>query len=97
MPLLQVVRGADLFVGGRGGFELFALVSGTPALTVFDDDGWWEQRRLWPRRLWNENPLGGFALAHTFDAAAVCRQLVAPWLRGRLASRRALTAAGAAR
>jgi hypothetical protein len=97
MPLLQLIRGADLFAGGRGGFELFALVSGTPALTVFDDDGWWEQRRLWPQRLWDENPLGGFVLARDFHAAKVHDELVAPWLSERLASRPTLAATGAAR
>jgi hypothetical protein len=97
MPLLQAIRGADLFIGGRGGFELFALVSGTPALTVFDDDGWWEQRRLWPRRLWDENPLGGFVLARDFAVADACERLVVPWLRERLTSKRSVAAIGSAR
>ena len=97
MPLLHVIRSADLFVGGRGGFELFALISGTPALTVFDEDGWWEQRRLWPQRLWDENAVGGFVLARDFDAAAVLSRLVAPWLREQLESRRTLAAVGGAR
>jgi hypothetical protein len=96
MPLLQLIRDADLFIGGRGGFELFALVAGTPALTVFDDDGWWEQRRLWPQRLWNENLLGAFVLAGDFQASAVADETVVPWLYGRLASRPALTAVAAA-
>jgi len=83
MPLLQVIRSADLFLGGRGGFEIFALASGVPALTVFDEDGWWEQRRLWPRRLWSENPLGCLVRADEFDARRVFAQHLAPWLRAR--------------
>jgi hypothetical protein len=81
MPLLQTLRTAHLFIGGRGGFELFALAAGVPAITVFDDDGWWEQRRLWPERLWSENPLGIFLEAARFDAADAFRTHVEPWLR----------------
>jgi hypothetical protein len=95
MPLLEVIRRADLFAGGRGGFELFALASGTPALTVFDDDGWWEQRRLWPRRLWGENPLGGFVRSWECNPSRTCAELIAPWLRGRLASRETFAGEGA--
>ncbi len=84
MPLLQIVRSADVFVGGRGGFELFALAAGVPALTVFDEDGWWERRRLWPARLWEENPLGVLTRARDFNAAAAFVATVAPWLRSRL-------------
>jgi hypothetical protein len=83
MPLLQIVRSADLFLGGRGGFEIFALASGVPALTVFDEDGWWEQRRLWPQRLWSENPLGCLVRAAEFDARRAFVRHVAPWLRTR--------------
>jgi len=87
MPLLQAIRMADLFVGGRGGFELFALAAGVPAITVFDEEGWWEQRRLWPERLWDENPLGGFIRASQFDAQRALREVALPWLTRRLASR----------
>jgi hypothetical protein len=87
MPLLQVIRSADLFLGGRGGFEVFALASGVPAVTVFDDEGWWEQRRLWPRRLWSENPLGCLVRAAEFDAKREFVQHVAPWLRARACPR----------
>ena len=83
MPLLQAIRSADLFLGGRGGFEIFALASGVPALTVFDEDGWWEQRRLWPQRLWDENPLGCLVRAAEFDAQRVFVEDIAPWLRPR--------------
>jgi len=83
MPLLQAIRSADLFLGGRGGFEIFALASGVPALTVFDEDGWWEQRRLWPQRLWDENPLGRLVRAAEFDAQRVFAEETAPWLRPR--------------
>lgn len=96
MPLLQVIRTADLFIGGRGGFELFALVAATPAITVFDEDGWWEQRRLWPQRLWDENPLGGFVRASRSEPHAVLASIAAPWLRKRLARRRASAAVGSA-
>jgi hypothetical protein len=84
MPLLQTIRSADLFLGGRGGFEIFALASGVPAVTVFDEDGWWEQRRLWPRRLWSENPLGCLIRASEFDARRVFVGHLAPWLRARV-------------
>jgi hypothetical protein len=87
MPLLQTIRSADLFLGGRGGFEIFALASGAPALTVFDEDGWWEQRRLWPQRLWHENPLGCLVSAAEFDAQRVFAEHLAPWLQTRLDSR----------
>ena len=86
MPLLQTIRAADLFIGGRGGFELFALAAGVPALTVFDDDGWWEQRRLWPERLWSENPLGVLIESADFDAGEAFRTHVAPWLHRRFAA-----------
>jgi hypothetical protein len=87
MPLLQSIRMADLFVGGRGGFELFALAAGVPAITVFDEDGWWERLRLWPERLWDENPLRGFVRAKEFDAQRELDELVLPWLTQVLASR----------
>ena len=96
MPLLQAIRAADLFVGGRGGFELFALAAGVPAITVFDEDGWWEQRRLWPARLWDENPLGGFIRASRFDAERTFRDVALPWLTRKLASRPNAEALGAA-
>ena len=88
MPLLQTIRTADLFIGGRGGFEIFALAAGVPALTVFDEDGWWERRRLWPERLWAENPLGAFFRADQFDARLAFEDVVRPWLEATLTSRR---------
>jgi hypothetical protein len=87
MPLLQTLRSADLFLGGRGGFEIFALASGVPVVTVFDDDGWWEERRLWPRRLWRENPLGCPLRAGRFDPASVFAETIAPWLDRRIEPR----------
>ena len=83
MPLLHTVRTADLFIGGRGGFELFALVAGVPAITVFDEDGWWERRRLWPLRLWSENPLGVFLESADFEPKKVFQAHVEPWLAPR--------------
>ena len=96
MPLLQTVRMADLFLGGRGGFELFALAARVPALTVFDEDGWWEQRRLWPKRLWDENPLGAFFRAGQFDARTAFEDAVRAPLERRLALRRDAGALGVA-
>ncbi|MEX2159429.1 MAG: hypothetical protein WEB04_08505 [Dehalococcoidia bacterium] len=96
MPLLQSIRMADLFIGGRGGFELFALAAGVPAITVFDEDGWWEQRRLWPERLWDENPLRGFVRASQFDAQRELSDPVLPWLTKVLASRSNAAARSAA-
>lgn len=83
MPLLQTVRMADLFIGGRGGFELFALVAGVPAITVFGEDGWWERRRLWPLRLWSENPLGVFLESGDFEPKKAFQAHVGPWLAQR--------------
>lgn len=80
MPLLQVIRDARLFMGGRGGIEAFALAAGVPTLTVFDDDGWWEERRLWPEALWRDNPLGVRAYQRGFNAEALYAQHLAPWL-----------------
>ncbi len=90
MPLLQTLRTADLFIGGRGGFELFALVAAVPAITVFGEDGWWERRRLWPLRLWSENPLGVFLESANFEPKKVFQEHVGSWLalRAEVSARR---------
>jgi len=56
IELLKITRQSDLFIGGRGGFELFHWLSEVPSINFFDPHGMIEvSSYLWPESLWKEN------------------------------------------
>lgn len=57
-PLLAIGRKAHLFLGGRGGFEIFFWYAQVPTINLFDDVGFQEiQKGFWTPPLWKENPI----------------------------------------
>lgn len=56
IQLLNITRLSDLFIGGRGGFELFHWLSEVPSVNFFDKHGFIEVASyLWPKKLWESN------------------------------------------
>jgi hypothetical protein len=54
--LLFVKKYSEIFIGGRGGFEAFFLLVGTPSVNVFDIQGKQEWNDgLWSAELWRDN------------------------------------------
>ncbi|WP_163131643.1 hypothetical protein [Agarivorans sp. Alg241-V36] len=58
LELLSITQRFDLFIGGRGGFELFHWLSETPSVCFFDDMGKREIEQLWWHpSLWINNKI----------------------------------------
>ncbi|MUK29467.1 hypothetical protein GNP44_05035 [Aliivibrio fischeri] len=56
LDLLSLTRKVDLFIGGRGGFELFHWLAEVPSVCFFDEMGMKEVKQLWwHRSLWENN------------------------------------------
>lgn len=55
--LLGILGRCDLFIGGRGGFDVFPRLCGVPSLNIWDLQGRQEDPHLWPTELWEGNPL----------------------------------------
>ncbi|ARR49850.1 hypothetical protein ETN89_09930 [Photobacterium damselae subsp. damselae] len=56
LELLRITRESDLFIGGRGGFELFHWLSEIPSINFFDPHGLIEVASyIWPQSLWKDN------------------------------------------
>jgi len=54
--IFQIGIHADLYIGGRGGFEIFFWNSGIPCANFFDEDGRKEIiRGAWAKYLWKHN------------------------------------------
>lgn len=71
-PLLAIGRKANLFLGGRGGFEHFFWYAQVPSINFFDAVGFQEiEKGFWNPALWKENPVAE-SLLHV-DKADVVR------------------------
>ncbi len=58
LDIFHLTRNSDLFIGGRGGFELFHWLACVPSINFFDKVGFLEvENKLWPKVLWNENKI----------------------------------------
>lgn len=58
LDVLYLSRKSNLFIGGRGGFELFHWLSEVPSICFFDEMGLQEVRQLWWHpSLWEDNKI----------------------------------------
>jgi len=58
IELLSITKNVDLFIGGRGGFELFHWLTETPTVCFFDSMGEREISQLWWHpALWEDNKI----------------------------------------
>lgn len=58
LELFRITSESDLFIGGRGGFELFHWLAEVPSINFFDNDGYLEvDSFLWPKSLWETNKI----------------------------------------
>ena len=57
MDVLSIGIKSSLFLGGRGGFEIFFWLAKVPSLNIFDGPGWRDLHRglWWPESYWEEN------------------------------------------
>jgi hypothetical protein len=63
LDVLSLTKRANLFIGGRGGFELFHWLSEVPTVCFFDAMGMQEIKQLWwDKQLWENN-----IIPHLYD------------------------------
>lgn len=79
--LLAICKRADLFLGGRGGFDLFFWLAMVPTINIFDLQGRGELQKLWPRFLWEENYFPKLFWNDSFDGEAIFREYIEPYFR----------------
>lgn len=96
--LLATARKSHLYLGGRGGFDLFFWLARVPTINIFDLQGKGELEKMWPDSLWKENRFNKLYWGDSFDAKQVFQETIRPyfedWLNGyqREANRGIMTA-----
>lgn len=66
IDVLKLSSLSDLFVGGRGGFELVHWLRVIPTICFFDEMGFLEiKQKWWDRKLWENNRIKKLYHAHT--------------------------------
>ena len=79
--LLAVAKKSNLYLGGRGGFDLFFWLAQVPTLNIFDLQGKGELEKMWPSFLWEQNYFKELYWQDSFNSEKVFSKTIRPYFQ----------------